>query len=176
MDRGKQSKLHNVMFPIWMLLLFPITWIVVLPLNFLIDLLVLWLALKAFKVPERKPIIKKAVFFTWICGFLADGVGAALMMTPTLINPPMITGGFDRWWIDHMANAVAFNPFDNIFSFLWVFVSTAISALLIYLLNYFLCLRKSGLDKRIKRKTALCLALFTAPYLFFLPSFWLYGR
>ena len=47
MNRSKSVTLYNVLFPIWMILLFPQMWLIVLPGNFLIDSLVL-LASMAF--------------------------------------------------------------------------------------------------------------------------------
>jgi len=40
MGKKKDIKLYNILFPLWMLLLFPQAWLIVLPGNFIIDSLV----------------------------------------------------------------------------------------------------------------------------------------
>ena len=47
-----------------------------------------------------------------------------------------------------------------------------ISAILIFVLNYFVTFRKS--DKVLRLKLALTFAIVTAPYTFMIPSSWLY--
>ena len=47
-----------------------------------------------------------------------------------------------------------------------------ISAVLIFVLNYFVTFRKS--DKALRLKLALTFAIVTAPYTFLIPSSWLY--
>ena len=49
----KQTKLYNVLFPVWMLMLFPQMWLMVLPGNFLIDSLVLVIAMYILKMAEN---------------------------------------------------------------------------------------------------------------------------
>ena len=50
----------------------------------------------------------------------------------------------------------------------------ALAAFFIYLFNYRFCLSKAGLEEDEKKKLTLSLAVFTAPYLFFLPTEWLF--
>ena len=56
--KKNQTKLYNVILPIWLLVIFPFTWIIILPLNFLIDTLVLKLTMKCLKIEKRKEIYK----------------------------------------------------------------------------------------------------------------------
>lgn len=164
-------KLYNAIFPIWMLWLFPETWIVILPANFLIDLLVIVLTMRHLQIPDRKRKAKKIIFKTWLCGFAADFVGNFLMFAIVFLDFGGNTA-FGRWWQDCVSNPVSFNPFSSIWAFLWVTICVAVTALCIYGLNKKICLAGTDLEERQKKKLALSLAVFTAPYLFYLPTEW----
>ena len=45
MKKGR-VKLYNVLFPVWMLMMFPGMWLIILPGNFIIDSLVLLITMK----------------------------------------------------------------------------------------------------------------------------------
>ena len=49
---GHSVRCYNVIFPIWFLLLFPVAWLYALPANFIIDSIVLLLALHMLKLDE----------------------------------------------------------------------------------------------------------------------------
>jgi len=81
---------------------------------------------------------------------------------------------FGRWWYENLTNAVSYNPFESIWAVLYVAACVAISGLLIYVFNDKIALRKLGLDEPIRKRVARNMAIFTAPYLFFLPTMWFY--
>ena len=171
MGSKKQIKLYNVIFPIWLLWLFPITWIVILPANFLIDLAVVVITLKVLKINQVKDIAKKVILKVWIFGFVSDFIGVIGMFSVSLIDGALGNQSpLRQWWSDHLVNAVTYNPFENIYSIIWVGICVLISGYLIYLLNYKVSFRKVDLSESIKKKLALSLAVFTAPYLFYLPT------
>lgn len=171
--KKRSIRLYNVIFPVWLLWLFPISWLVVLPGNFLIDLLVVVLTLKHLQVPDVKKTAKATMFRVWLCGFLADFLGTAVMFLGVGLNVETTTA-FGRWWSDHIAAALSLNPFENIFSFLYVAICVVISGICIYYFNYKISLKRTELEDGAKRKLSLSLAVFTAPYLFFLPTIWFY--
>lgn len=155
----KDIKLYNLMFPIWLIWLVPITWLVILPGNFLIDLLVTSVTLKVIHAENIKFNIKSLIIKTWIFGFICDFAGMAVMYAGTYIDS---------------LQAIMYNPFENMKTFLWVTGCVIFTALLIYTVNRYFCLRKTDLTISEKGKLALSLAIFTAPYLFYLPTEWLY--
>lgn len=175
MKKKGRISLYNIIFPIWMLWLFPLTWLFILPANFIIDSVVLLLALKFLKVGEWKQIYKRSVVKIWIFGFLADIAGAVMMLTVILTDSLLASESpMGQWWHQHLTNTVTSNPFSNIYSFLWTTICVAVSVFLIYLFNVKISFRKLPLKQALKRKLALVLAIFTAPYLFYLPTLWLY--
>lgn len=166
-------KLYNLIFPIWLLWLFPITWLVVLPANFLIDLMVVAVTLKYLKIQEIKQNIKAVIFSVWMFGFAADFIGTAAMLLPNIISFNYETQ-LGKWWHTNITNAVSYNPFESIYAVLWVSGCVILTAFLIYLFNYKYCLNKTNLDNTQKKKLALSLAVFTAPYLFYIPTAWFF--
>lgn len=171
MQNRHEQTLYNVMFPVWMLWLFPLTWLVALPVNFAVDWLVIVLTLRAMQVADARSVAKSVILRVWLMGFVADFVGTALLFAANMAE---FGGPFGAWWYEHIASAISFNPFSNVFAALYVTLCTAISALCIYWFNRKLCLRRAALDDVQKRRLALSLAIFTAPYLFYFPSEWIY--
>ncbi|MGM9534129.1 MAG: hypothetical protein ACI3VR_02705 [Intestinibacter sp.] len=170
----RNTKLYNMVMPIWLLIIFPFTWVVILPLNYLIDTLVLKLTMKKLNVENRKEIYKMTILKTWICGFLADFIGATVILIPSfglyeIVNPDTAFG-----FIIEQISQVMLNPFDNVFSFLIALIATIVAAYFIYLFNYKIALKKAfeegRIDESTKKKIAISMAVFTAPYVFFLPA------
>ena len=145
----KQTKLYNVLFPVWMLMLFPQMWLIVLPGNFLIDSLILLLGMYALKLTEKKTFYKRHILIIFSFGLLADVVGAAFMLLMTYFE--FGTMG-DEWYLTLPA--------------------VCISAVCIYLLNYCITFRKE--DCQIRFRLSVLFAVATAPYTFLIPSSWLY--
>lgn len=170
----KAVKLYNIIFPVWLLWLFPITWIVVLPANFLLDLIVILITMNYLKITKKKQKLKSIIFKTWILGFIADFIGTFFMLSISLIESKLsLDTAFGKWWYYNM-NAVTYSPFNNIYSVLWTVICVLIAALFIYLFNYKICFEKLETEDALKKKLALSLAIFTAPYLFFLPTSWFF--
>jgi hypothetical protein len=166
-------KLYNLIFPIWLIWLIPTTWIVVLPANFLLDLIVVVLTMKYLKIQDIKQNAKSVIFRVWIFGFVADFIGTAAMLIANVIDFDSGTQ-LGKWWYSNISNAVSYNPFESIYAVTWVTISVIITSFFIYLFNYKFCLKESNLDNSQKKKLALALAIFTAPYLFFIPTTWFF--
>lgn len=167
--KKKGIQLYNVIFPIWLLWLIPTTWIVVLPANFLIDSAVLLLTMKHLKIENKMRKVKSVIARVWIAGFLADFIGTAVMFLACMIDFEN-DSAIGNWWYDNISNAVSYNPFHSVFSVLWVTGCVLIASCFIYLFNYKVCLRRLDVEEKQKRKLALSMAVFTAPYLFYLPT------
>ncbi len=147
----KETKLYNVLFPLWMLMLFPITWLIILPGNFIIDSIVLVVCMFALKVENKKSLYKSCILKIFLFGLLADAVGALYMI--------IIMFCFE---VGNMG--------DELYLTLPALI---ISAALIFVFNYYVSFRKH--DKKLRFRTSLAFALVTAPYTFLYPSRWLYG-
>ena len=78
--KPKEVRRYNVLFPFWMMMLFPTVWLIVLPGNFLIDSLVLFIALRWLGIDEKKLWYKRHILKIFTFGMLSDLVGAAYML------------------------------------------------------------------------------------------------
>ena len=151
MKSNKQMKLYNVLFPFWMLMMMPLLWLVVLPGNFIIDSLVLLLSMAILKISDRKQFYKKHIFKIFAFGMLSDLIGAAYML--------VLMVGFE---VGNMGD----EPYLTV-------PALIISAIMIFVFNYFVTFRK--IEKPLRIKLSLIFAIVTAPYTFLVPSSWLYG-
>lgn len=149
MKSKKEIRLYNVLFPIWMLLIIPTAWIAVLPANFIVDSLVLLITAKKIGILE-KGIYKKHILRVWIFGFIADLIGAGILLGSLYIFEDFFRG--DELIITLPAMLV--------------------SAVMIFLFNYRFSF--SELDKGARLRMALSFAIFTAPYTFLIPLNWIY--
>lgn len=150
-SKNHDVKLYNVLFPFWMLLLFPQIWLIVLPGNFIIDSLVFLISLAALKIAEKKQWYKRYILKIFLFGMISDLIGAGYLLLMMLVFEVGRMG--DELYLTAPA--------------------IGISAVLIFLLNYFVTFRKT--DKPLRFKLSLTFALVTAPYTFLIPSSWLYG-
>jgi len=111
---------------------------------------------------------------TWkIClaGFLGDFVGSiALFFASQLLSG---LGGKRFSFLQMAGEGIMFDPFTNILAVLVVIAAIALSAVCIYKLDKSI-LGKTELDPEQIARAALRLALFTAPYLYLVPSRWFY--
>lgn len=146
----KGTTLYNVLFPVWMLMLFPQIWLIVLPGNFLIDSLVIVLSMYALKIQNKKDFYKKTIVKTFSFGIISDVIGSLYMLIMMM--------GFE---IGRMGDEM----------YLTV-PALLISACFIFLFNYFFTFK--NYDKSIRLKIALILLVVTSPYTFLIPSRWIY--
>lgn len=163
----KNNKLYNVIFPIWLLVWFPsYLWFILIPINYLIDSCVLYFSLP--KEDDRKAFTIRHSWKLCIVGFLADLIGSIFLF---LIN--IIYDALPIPFLEKIVDGVMMNPFSNVFSFLYVCIGILISAICIYYFDRWI-LKKTNLSKAQIEKSARYLAIITAPYLFLLPTIWLY--
>ena len=142
----QNAKLYNVIFPVWMLLIFPQIWLIVFPANFIIDSLVLLLSMHLLKIADKKLWYKKHILKIFIFGLLADFIGSALMFLAVAVLDLSTTG-------------------DDLYL---TIPAVLISAVIIFLFNYCFTFKKA--ENKIRIKTSLLFAVITAPYTFLSPT------
>nr|WP_315019639.1 hypothetical protein [uncultured Aminipila sp.] len=161
----KEIKLYNIIFPIWMLVMFPPTWIVILPANFIIDSIVFLIALKfIIKNIDIRKNYRKTILKVWSLGFAADIVGT---LTLFIVQTGFCNMGNE---VINQLEAIYWNPLDNPYAFLYVSFAITISAILIFIFNYKISFKNVDLNNIEKIKVSLTLAILTAPYTFLLPT------
>ncbi len=147
----KEIKIYNIILPMYLLWLVPVVWLIALPANFFIDLAVIVLTMKRLKVPDLRINAKCSILKVWVFGFLSDFVGAGCMLLFQI-----------------------FDSYESVFAFAGTALAVCISALCIYKLNSHFSFGKTSLNKEQVRKISIALAVFTAPYFYFVPIDWLY--
>ena len=166
----KEVKLYNILLPIWILIFWPSwLWLILIPANYLIDRLVLRWSLGA--MPDKGTFCRKHTWKICIAGFFSDLCGALVLLSVYVIATLMGETSPVPPLIDKIEQGVAADPFNSIAAFLTVAV--AVAGLVIYLVDRKI-LTKAGLDAEQARRSALQLAVITAPYLYFFPSKFLY--
>ena len=150
MNRSKSVTLYNVLFPIWMILLFPQMWLIVLPGNFLIDSLVLLASMAFLKISEKKLFYKKYIFAVFSFGILSDIAGSALLFLLCFVLE-----------LGHMG--------DELYLTL---PAILLSAAMIFMLNYYITFKK--VDRKTRLTLSIIFSVVTAPYTFLIPTSWLY--
>jgi len=134
----KETKLYNVIFPIWLLLFFPPVILVTIVGNFIIDSLVICLCYFAFKLSDNlalKTFYTGSIYKVWVFGFLSDLIGAAILFTTGILG--------DSLGIPYeIYSAINFDPFSNPVAMAIIVFAMAVSALLIFLLNYKITFKK----------------------------------
>lgn len=149
--KKKDVRLYNVLFPMWMLVTLPVIWYIIIPGNFIIDSLVLIIAMKVLKMEDGKGFYKKHILPVFGLGFLAD----------ILASIPMWLGMYLEFGGAYGDSLVLTLP------------GVLLAAVLIFVFDYFVSFRKC--EKPLRKKLALIFAVATAPYTFLIPSSLLYG-
>lgn len=151
MNLNKEVRFYNVIFPVWMLLMIPVLWAVVIVGNFIVDSIVLLVALAVMKIAEKKQMYKKLIFKIYAFGLLSDVIGAVYMLAMMVVF--RIGNDGDEWYL--------------------TVPGLLIAAALIFVFNYFVSFRK--LERPLRFKLALTFAVVTAPYTFLIPNEWTYS-
>lgn len=184
-DHGKKSvRLYNVFLPIWTLLFLPTVWLIALPVNFVVDSVVLLLCLRHFAKKRGQTDYRpwgdwiRSIFLVWVFGFISDLLASGFLFCFGML--PVLVGGensaFSIWWDENILVPMASNPFTNFLAVLLILIGIAVAALLIYFFCKKICLRfVDSLDSEETARTALILAICTAPYFMLVPSNWIYG-
>ena len=128
----------------------PWLWLIVLPGNFIIDSIVLIISMAILKVADKKQWYKRYIFKIFGFGMIADIIGSAYMLLMMMVFEVGTMG--DELYLTLPA--------------------LAISAILIFLFNYFFTFKKT--DKSLRLKFSVIFAAVTAPYTFLVPSSWIY--
>lgn len=159
----KQVRLYNIILPVWLLLWFPSwLWLLVIPANWLIDWLVTRFSLKRLGDAAYASRAWKLSWKICLAGFLSDLAGSLLLLGALYLFSEL-DGAFRP-----VEYALGWNHFLNPWSILLVLAAIVLSGVCIFFLDRRI-LGKEDLSPEQEKKTALALAVVTAPYLYLLP-------
>lgn len=160
----KNCRLYNIILPVWLLVWFPSwLWLLVIPVNWLIDWLVARYALKRLGDAEYSARSLKLSWKICLAGFVSDFAGSLVLLGAYYLFYAL-DGAFRL-----VEQGLSWNPFSNIFSVLIVLFAIVLSGFCIYFLDRRILAKEELTSEQVKR-TALALAVITAPYLYLLPA------
>ena len=164
----KDTKTYNLLLPIWLIVFIPTwLWLLLIPANYLIDRVVLRWSLGSLE--DKGLFCRKHTWKICLAGFLSDFAGAMLLLAAALL---MSRGAGDTF-VEDAAGGIMMDPFTNVLSFIITIAAIALAAACIFLLDKMI-LSKAGLTAEQAKKSAIRLAVITAPYLYLIPSELLY--
>lgn len=170
----KNTKLYNMILPPFMLFAFlPTLWIISLVGNFIIDSLVLIIVSVIIYKTVNWKLYKKSVLLVWLFGFIADFVGVVYLILMGFLLPAKYYGGNDdlaKQFLSGIYLAVSHSTYDSIWGVLFIVSGIFVSAVFIFIFDYFFAFNNTELSKKQKIYAALAFAIFTAPYAFLLPK------
>lgn len=168
----KQIKLYNVIFPIWILIFFPPVIFMSLLGNFIIDSLVIIACFYIFKLANTqnnlKIFYKRNILKVWLFGFLADFVGAVILLT---------LGIFDNYLRlpNKLIQGINYDPFSYSMAAIIILLAMIVSSICIFIFNYKFTFKKQIEEKKLRLKVAITIAIVTIPWTFLLPTKWFFS-
>lgn len=169
MKRNKTTRLYNIILPIWLLIWFPTwLWLILIPVNYLIDFMVTYLSMKKLGIEDCKQKTLKHSWKICLIGFFSDFIGAAFLLGVLYLTDIILPNEIG----ESISYGLSWKP--NLYSILIILIAIAISGVLIYVLNRWMLKKDPELSKEQIHRIALNLAVFTAPYLFLIPSSLIY--
>lgn len=168
----KSVKLYNVIFPIWFILFFPPVVLITFVGNYFIDSLVVIACFYVFKVKQLnldlKTFYKKSIIKVWVFGFLADLIGAAILLLFSMFGDSL---GLPY----EVTSAISYNSFKHPAAIIIIIFAMIVSSIFIFLFDYKISFRDLVEDKHLKMKIAFTIAIITIPWTFILPTEWFYS-
>ena len=147
----KDIKLYNALFPLWFIIyLFPTSLFIAIPGNFIIDSIVLIIAMAVLKIEDRQKFYKSTILKVFGLGFAADFIGALLMICAMCMG----------------VGSMGDEPYLTI-------PALIIVAILIFVFDYKISFKNC--EERQRKILSLIFAIVTAPYTFLIPSSLIYG-
>ena len=164
--------LYNLLLPIWLLVWWPsFLWIIIIPLNYVIDRGVFTLSAKKQKPDLENKFFRKHTWKLWLFGFLSDFIGSILLLSPLFIEPPKeIRGNYNKSAFGRFMNAIQFNPFSYFPAFAYTVFAVLVAGAFIFLFDKMVLNKTGSLTREQAKSIALKMAIFTAPYLYLVPS------
>ena len=163
--KRRDKRLYNVILPLWLLLAVPPLVLLVIPANLAVDCLVLLLTLAWMKRGEKAAVLRRLWWKFWLLGFAADAVGAAWMFLGVLPGIKL------TWWSDTVGR-IMYNAFSHPAALLWTLAGVVLAGVCIYFFDRRAMASCALLTARERHQIALSMAVFTAPWLFFVPTLW----
>lgn len=178
---GKEVKLYNLIFPLWLIVWFPgWWWLLIIPANFAVDYFVLRGCFLKRQLENPKGLLQKYAWKSWLLGFLADFIGTIALVVV------YATAGFLGAWLIDNTNGMLYelgyvisrwsgssmlSCWNNPVAFLLNCAVVFLAGMLVYFFNFRMLRKNESVGEENAKYTAKWMAIFTAPYLMILPFY-----
>ena len=150
--------------PFWAFWVLPIFWPFVIPIVTIFYFIATYLFMGYLKIDnpinKLRKIIIRVTFFGFLCDLIVAGfLLLIILQVDNIINYKSV---FYHW-----LKALWENPFNNVYALLTILVTILLSRVINYKLNKRYTFSKLDIEEEKKKKLALAISIFTAPYIFF---------
>ena len=160
----------DLVIPLWAFWLFPVCWIAIIPITAVLCSIVMYISMLRLKINNRLKIlgktIIKVIFFRVLCDLIVVGFLLLLETGDDFIDLDLDSY---HWYKNVFLRALERNPFSNVFALLVLCSIILLLRILNYQLNKRITFLNIDIEEEKKKKLALSIAIFTAPYIFFIP-------
>lgn len=162
------SRVPDIILPTWVFWVFPIFWPFIIPIVIVLYSIVMWLFMLYLKIDKTLKTIKKTIIKVSFFGFLCDLIvlGFIFLIVTEVIKLINSATDFYYWFDKIYIKSLERNSFSNVFEFLTMSSAILLSRVINYKLNKRYSFSKLDTDEETKKKLALYMAIFTAPYIF----------
>lgn len=150
-------------YPSWVAYLVSPGLFIFLVVLFAIISIIILVTLKKLRVVKVKETYRKVILPACMVTFLSYIVGTVILLLTQFLTK------FD--WVNvKLAEPLVISPFLNVYAFCYTLLAFLVSTALIFYLNKLITMNTIRLSNGKEFRIALILTLFTAPYIFFIPS------
>lgn len=173
----KDVKLHSIYFPFYAFLMLDYKrFLPMLPINLAVTALLIFLVLKLSKAEGIGDTLKMTVLPSFGAGLLADLCGVFFRFLPLLLEwlfGALGMTGAASFFGKYLSDMVIYNIYmgEVLPKLVWTVLSILFAGVFVFVFNDRFALKKGIPDKKLRRRTALVLAIVTAPWSFMCP-FW----
>ena len=159
-----EFKLVGDIISIWFFWIIPLCWPIIILVNTAFYSIVMYIFMLCLKIDNPLKKLRKIIIRVTFFGFLCDLIVAGFLLLIILQVDNIINY---KSVFYHWLKALWENPFNNVYALLTILVTILLSRVLNYKLNKRYTFSKLDIEEEKKKKLALAISIFTAPYIFF---------
>ena len=159
-----EFKLLGDIISIWFFWIIPLCWPIIILVNTAFYSIVMYIFMLCLKIDNPLKKLRKIIIRVTFFGFLCDLIVAGFLLLIILQVDNIINY---KSVFYHWLKALWENPFNNVYALLTILVTILLSRVLNYKLNKRYTFSKLDIEEEKKKKLALAISIFTAPYIFF---------
>jgi len=160
----------DLTIPLWAFWVMLICWIAIIPATAILCSIVMYISMLYLKMKDCFKILRKTIIQITCFSFLCDLIVVVFLLLLET-GEDFIDLDLDsyHWYKNVFLRALERNPFSNVFALAVLCSIILLLRILNYQLNKRITFLNIDIEEEKKKKLALAIAIFTAPYIFFIP-------